>query len=291
MKTAFWRRVLFSAATTLLLLLLVEGMLTLWGFPSTGIYRGNLHTDWRLKADLDTSVRHVQLDTRFGVQTSSDGFRDEEIPDSGPWVAALGCSTTFGWGVESEQAWPEVLESLIGVEVLNAGVPGHSTHQGVEVALELLEKGPDLLILGWLVRDAQRSTRPDKAARAPTGLRATRLFRAIAGAKKGGATVPTGPYRVSPADYVGNLQVVVDAAEARGVKVLVLAFPMQTPATAHLDVLHDLDVPKIHPTLTGASFFAEDPIHLNVEGNRLLAQALQSQVNGLLGRASNAEVD
>jgi len=291
MRAAFWRRVAFSAVTTLLLLFLVEGVLALCGFPSTGIYRGNLHTEWSLKPGLDTTVRHVQVDERFGLKTSSSGFRDDEIPESGTWVAALGCSTTFGWGVEAEQAWPEVLESLLGVEVLNAGVPGHSTHQGVQLALELLDEGPDVLILGWLVRDAQRSSRSDKSAKAPAGLRATRLFRAFAGAKKGGVTVSTGPYRVSPADYVGNLQVVIDAAKARGVKVLLLAFPMQTPATAHLDALHDLDVPKIHPTLAASSFFAEDPIHLNVAGNRLLAQALEPQVNGLLGRTSNVEVD
>lgn len=44
-------------------------------------------------------------------------------PDS---IIAVGCSCTYGTGVEAHEAWPAQLESLIGLPVYNFGVPGGS---------------------------------------------------------------------------------------------------------------------------------------------------------------------
>lgn len=49
-------------------------------------------------------------------------------PDT-PRVLLVGDSFAFGWGVEQEQALAAVLAERLGVEVLNAGVPGWSADQ------------------------------------------------------------------------------------------------------------------------------------------------------------------
>lgn len=283
MRDSFGRKVVYSALATVLLLLSVEGGLTVAGLPSDGIYEGNRFTDWRLKPNLDRDVVHLEEDASFEVITSSLGFRDGEIPADGPWVAALGCSTTFGWGLNAELTWTELLESSLGVNVLNAGVPGHSTHQGKSVALEMIARKPDLLLLGWMVRDVQLAPIPDKEVRAPSGLRSTRLFRLIAqGRIAEQGNVQGGVHRVSPGDFRTNLREILDAAQAANVPVQLLAFPMQNPPVEYHAIFEELDVPVLSPRLTAKDFFSSDPIHLNAAGNQALAEALHSPLKDAL---------
>jgi lysophospholipase L1-like esterase len=75
-----------------------------------------------------------QFDTR--VRFSSQRFRaDREFSLSPPRgvtrIAVLGDSFVFGWGVEARESFPAQLESVMrsrgrDVEVINAGIPGHS---------------------------------------------------------------------------------------------------------------------------------------------------------------------
>jgi hypothetical protein len=52
------------------------------------------------------------------------GFRNPQVPGTAH-VVALGDSHTYGSGVKSEQAWPRVLESLLGHPVYNMGLGGY----------------------------------------------------------------------------------------------------------------------------------------------------------------------
>jgi hypothetical protein len=70
---------------------------------------------------------------------------------------AVGDSFTFGFGVDGEEAWPAVLESIIQtryqegekVRVLNAGVSGYSLRQIRITAQELVDQlAPRLVIVG-----------------------------------------------------------------------------------------------------------------------------------------------
>jgi lysophospholipase L1-like esterase len=284
MRTRFGRKVLFSALVSIGILVLAEGLLAVAGLPSTGIYAGNLVTEWRLKPDLNRAAQHVEEGVSFPVRTSSLGFRDGEIPADTPWVAAVGCSTTFGWGVNADRAWPELLEADLGVEVINAGIPGHSSHQGRAVALDLIAQKPDALILSWMVRDVQRAPIADKQAQAPKGLRSTRIFRWLAKRRRSPREASqNGVHRVAPKDFGLNYQEVIQAAFLENIPVLVVAFPMQDPSPDHLAVLKQLPVPMIAPDLASQHFFASDPIHLNPAGNLALAQALVSPLQSALG--------
>lgn len=283
MTTRFGRKVLFSALASIGLLLLVEGLLAVANVPSTGLYTGNRVTDWRLSPGLDLSAQHVEQGSSFQVRTSSEGFRDGEIPLDDPWIAAVGCSTTFGWGVRADQAWPEVLEKTLGIEVVNAGIPGHSSHQGRTLALELIARKPSALILAWMVRDVQSAPIPDKQARAPKGLRATRIFRLLAEkSRAAGAPRQGAEQRVGPKDFEVNYREVIRAAAEAGVPVVVLAFPMQSPSSTHLAVLEALGVRVVQPQMKAEHFFELDPIHLNVAGNLALAKVMVEPLQAAL---------
>ena len=159
--------------------------------------------------------------------------------------------------------------------------------------MELLERNPRLLILGWMVRDVQRSGQPDKMATAPRGLRNTRVVRwlsrsSVAQSPSGGS----GVRRVSPEDYEGNLRTVIEAAEGKGISVLLLQFPMQERESEYEDVLQRLGEPIVAPVLDSTLFFASDPIHLNAEGHRALAEAVAPSVLELLNPSRiSAEAD
>jgi len=49
---------------------------------------------------------------------------DADITNGG--IICIGCSNTFGQGVNNKDSWPRVVESKLGINVWNLGVPGIS---------------------------------------------------------------------------------------------------------------------------------------------------------------------
>ena len=63
-------------------------------------------------------------------------------------ILAYGDSLTYGKGVEEEQSYPSVLADLSNREVINAGISGETTKQGLaRLARVLEESDPHLMIL------------------------------------------------------------------------------------------------------------------------------------------------
>ena len=91
---------------------------------------------WLTPVDLENkSYHHKEIGGSFTVSTNTDGLRaplhSRSKPDGTFRIMTLGCSTTFGWGVDDAESFPARLEQLIldggytHVEVIN----GMLTHQ------------------------------------------------------------------------------------------------------------------------------------------------------------------
>ena len=283
-------RIVASALMTVAVLALLEWSLSDDEWSS--MYRGDPHSMWWLKGGLDLpAVPHLEEGTTFSVVTNELGLRDGLMPAASPWVLALGCSTTFGWGVEAEQAWPAVLERELGVPVVNGGIPGHSTHQGRQVLASLLGTAPDVIIFGWGLRDAQWSTIPDSQRTSPSFPRSTALYRALRHklqtpiVSKG--TLP----RVSKAEFEENLKVMVGLAESAGSDVILLDMTGRADAPTHGDVLTRIGPPVVVPELVDSMVFEYDPIHLNEEGNEALAVMLARPISVILEQREGRQQD
>jgi len=278
-------RMALGALTTLLLLGLVELSLTLVGLPADGLlYDGDPAYYWTVKPDLRLAeVAFPEEGTTFPVRTSSEGLRDDPIPEDGPWILALGCSTTFGWGVAQEENWTELLEAALGVPVVNAGQPGHSTQQGLTFAAPLLDRKPTVALMGWIVRDAQLAPAPDIEARPSPWMVRTRMFRSLKGLLSGPSRpAGEGVYRVGPEAYRANLAQLITHAEDAESKVVLHAFPEVTPSRSHRAILDQMGRPVVAPELPRAAFFENDPVHLNALGHDALARILEDELRRAL---------
>ena len=68
--------------------------------------------------------------------------------DANATILAFGDSLTYGTGTSRNNAYPAVLEKLINRKVINAGVPGEISKNGLSRLPGLIEKyQPDLVII------------------------------------------------------------------------------------------------------------------------------------------------
>lgn len=275
------RNLAFSVLLAGVMLGLVEGGLRVLGVPDPGLYAGDVGSLWTLRAEMPARrVPFRERGTDFSVRTNRLGYRGAEPASGG--VLCLGDSTTFGWGVEEEEAWPARLAARLGETTVNGGVPGYSTVQGLATLDAALSLRPRLVLLAYLVRDAELGQGPDRlriVGAAPPDFALLRLMRELRGARP---TPPGTTPRVPPDEYAANLRELVRRIRQTGAEARIVAFPMRTPPVAHLGALQALadDVPIIAPTLPEEAFFVEDPIHLTPAGNAALA----AQVAAALSR-------
>ncbi|NIP42961.1 MAG: SGNH/GDSL hydrolase family protein [candidate division Zixibacteria bacterium] len=94
---------------------------------------------------------------------NNQGFRGEDFSTEKPTdvirVGCIGNSCTFGWEIPEGKTYPELLELELeemypeqDFQVLNLGVPGYTSHQGLVLLKEkVLDFDPDIITLsfGW----------------------------------------------------------------------------------------------------------------------------------------------
>lgn len=118
----------------------------------------------------------------WDVALNSRGFRGPEF-ESPPRpsrlrIVCLGDSWTFGANVGQDDAYPQRLEALArqafpgaDLEVLNLGVLGYSSYQGIEVLRSVgLALEPDVIVIGYGMNDSSMAGFRDedvKSAKAP----------------------------------------------------------------------------------------------------------------------------
>jgi len=141
-------------------------------------YQWDRYLFYRLKPDLSIPLTDVLAPpgirerTRWVLKTNGKGFPGPEIP-YGPHpgiyrIVTMGDSSTFGWGVETEEAYPMVLLDILrrrhpgmNIEVVNMGVCGYSSLQGkIMMEREGLKYAPDLVTLSYGSNDWSRVPEP-----------------------------------------------------------------------------------------------------------------------------------
>ncbi|MGB5891890.1 MAG: SGNH/GDSL hydrolase family protein, partial [Thermoanaerobaculia bacterium] len=175
---------------------------------------------------------------------NSQGFRGPELAAHKPpeeyRIFAIGDSNTLGWSGSTGANWPGDLDRLMRrhddrFKVVNAGVYGYSSYQGLQRFRESIAYDPDLVLISFGANDAHRVRTPDREfARdstvkwSPAGLlQRYRLGRLLLGARTrffAGPSQPLHP-RVSLADYRQNLMEIIRLARDRGILVVLLTRP------------------------------------------------------------------
>lgn len=161
-------------------------------------------------------------------------------------VLAFGDSLTYGTGANKDESYPALLERLIQRPVINAGVPGEVTAEGLARLPELIDRhNPALIILCHGGNDLLRRSGEEQAAE--------------------------------------NLRAMIRLAQVRGVDVVLIGVPKPdlsfAPPAFYASVAGEFTIPYDGATL--AEILSDrnrksDYIHPNALGYRHLAEAVHS---------------
>jgi lysophospholipase L1-like esterase len=179
---------------------------------------------------------------------SGDGPRLEPL-GADAVILAFGDSLTYGTGSDKARSYPAVLEQLSGRRVVNAGIPGEVTAQGLQrLGDTLAEVQPQLLILCLGGNDMLRQ---------------------------------------KPAAQIeANLERMVRISREQGIPVLLLGVPRPAifgleSADFYYTLAERLQLPleaEIIPHILAERELKSDQIHPNARGYRLLAEAVYDKL-------------
>lgn len=168
---------LFSAITVILALVLLNELVR-WTWYRNFVPNRFKTLDWQLitalrpgfKGEVPVGVARPRVwaskNARFRLSINSQGMRAlgpvKPKAEGLMRIICLGDSYTFGTDVDDEYTYPGQLQDLLNqaraarFEVINAGVMGYSSRQGLVYLREkLLNLEPDLVILEFGLNDAQ----------------------------------------------------------------------------------------------------------------------------------------
>lgn len=165
------------------------------------------------------------------------------IPKGGA-ILAFGDSLTAGVGTTSQKSYPAVLAGLTGRRVINAGVSGETTDQGVtRLPRELDEADPELVIIIEGGNDFLQN--------------------------RDAATIKA------------NLKQMIEAAKSRGVQVVLIGIPQKSlfsdSAPLYKELADDFQLVFDGTLIAGllrSPSLKSDYVHLNEKGYRTMAEAL-----------------
>ncbi|HKP33048.1 MAG TPA: SGNH/GDSL hydrolase family protein [Chitinophagaceae bacterium] len=88
---------------------------------------------------------------------NSLGLRDDENSLLAPEIICLGDSYTMGWGVKQNESYPQQLEKLTGMKVLNAGISSYGTAREFMLLKRLDTSNLKLIIIQYCVNDIKEN--------------------------------------------------------------------------------------------------------------------------------------
>ncbi len=87
------------------------------------------------------------------ISVNSKGLRDDELSLKNPSIICLGDSYTMGWGVENKESYPQQLEAISGLRVLNAGIPSYGTARELELLKQLDTSAAKYIVIQYCSND------------------------------------------------------------------------------------------------------------------------------------------
>ena len=159
-------------------------------------------------------------------------------------IVAFGDSLTFGTGASEQESYPLVLGSLLGRQVVRAGVPGEVTAQGLARLPQVIEEHrPKLVIVCLGGNDMLR--------------------------------------KVKESEIRSNLKAIVKTLKDQGIAVVLIGVPKPAlitgPAEFYGEIAKEFGIPYEERVVTSVLYTPEmkaDPIHPNAKGYRRMAEAL-----------------
>ena len=309
------RRLAFVGLTLLLFVGGAEVALRVAGVPKRDSAREFTHNEiyWVQPPNQHLEpVTHKESGGTFRVSTDANGLRaplhSQEKPEGTLRVMTLGCSTTFGWGVNDEETYPYLLEQNLkaaghNVEVINGGQPGYSSFQGLWLWQKTLAAyKPDLVIFGYIVQDSRAVAYSDSSQAVLQAnqdfLKENLLYRLhsyvvvknfVNEYRMQAKDKPSdgGVFRVSPEEYVDDIRAFKANAEAVGASVVLFGYPLEREGYTgtHRRILHaageKLALPVYDPqpefeqySAQETLYFPQDRGHANPAGNTKIAQGV-----------------
>ncbi|MCP4324263.1 MAG: arylesterase [Alteromonadales bacterium] len=168
--------------------------------------------------------------------------------DNSDTILAFGDSLTFGYGAQKHQSYPSVLSKLSGLKVINAGINGELSSEGLQRLEKLLDwYQPELLLLCHGANDMLQK----------------RSLQTMA----------------------GNLEAMVKLAQLRDIQVLLIAVPntnlLLTPLKEYQQVADKMSIPLesdlISDILSKPSLHS-DIIHPNALGYQKMAEQIHQDL-------------
>jgi len=183
----------------------------------------------------------------LSMSACSDGPEMQPITADAT-ILAFGDSLTYGTGTSRDKAYPAVLETLINRKVINAGVPGEVTREGLARLPQLLSRHqPDLLILCHGGNDILRKLDMVKAR--------------------------------------NNIQQMIDLAREQQVQVVLIGVPkfglFLAPAPIYQEIAEHNNLPILSDALSDILSSAQlksDHIHPNSKGYQQLAENISEML-------------
>jgi len=204
---------------------------------------------WRLRPS--TRLDHGPAGFK-GVVTNAAGLRGPELPGAREpgelRVLCLGDSITFGLGLRDGETWPEQTGRALRrarpgrkIRVINAGVPGWSSVQGMRALARLESLKPDVVVFWFGINDAKPMRDfPDSAQRMPgagrqktlSTLRRSRVFQLVQGAVTGARRTTVAGERVSLDEFADHIETLRNREREGGPRVIFVRSPERIETTA-----------------------------------------------------------
>ena len=167
---------------------------------------------------------------------------------AGSTILALGDSLTAGYAADAEAAYPAVLASLTGWQIINGGVSGNSSAQALARLPALMRRQPQLVLVSIGGNDFLR--------------------------------------KVPEADTRSNIRQIVQQIKAAGVPAVLVAVPYFTTGALfgrlsehpmYEELAAELNVPLFKGAwaeVLGNKKLKSDQIHANAQGYRVFAEKM-----------------